>query len=166
MALVRANVGICRIAGNKARRDRAERANRAGLGGEPVTFEIGSRVMAFREPVGVVARYHTRPRDFTTVWVGPWEVVERHGTVYKLRATRSGPGMRDGELIERTTMNLKQYKGYVVENEATGVAVCDKETTGGLDNDHNDGGDGCGCWSSIHLEAGTASSISVSRGNV
>ena len=106
--LFAANVGICQTAGNKYRQQMAKKLNKHKA---PVRFAVGDYVMAYREARGVKAKFYTRPSDFVTVWIGPFEVIETNGTIYKLVALQAGFGVDEGEILERSVKNLKKYTG-------------------------------------------------------
>ena len=119
MALVRANLSICQTTGDRHRRDEAARANRKGRRREPVSFKVGDWVMIYREPVsGRGLGLSARPRDFMTKWIGPWSIIERNGSTYKMKAVVDGDGMRLGQIAERSVMNIKKFRGQQEEVEA------------------------------------------------
>ena len=109
-ALIKANMQKCRTAGDAYRRQRAAIANAKGNRKAEVAFEVGSLVMAFRDPVTVQGKHFVAPADFRPKWVGPFVVLERNNTAYKLQAQQDVEGFRKGSIVERTLMNLKPYR--------------------------------------------------------
>ena len=119
-SLVRANIGQCRTAGNVYRRDQAAKARARGVkrgNKKPIEFAVGDLVMTFREATATKNLAFEKLKDFSPVWVGPWMVVERHGTAYTLQGMRDGPGVSKGETCERTVMNIKPYTGILATSK-------------------------------------------------
>lgn len=116
LSMARANIATVRSAGDYYRRHQAEKANEDGGAKKPVVFEVGALVMIFREPKGITTTFYEKPADFVPKWIGPWMVLHRRNTVYTLQATWSGHGMTKGEVVHRSVMNIKPYRGKVLED--------------------------------------------------